>query len=241
VHTPRHIRKNSGFSTQEEHIVLLGLEALTETPNLRYATRSNYLSSFRGTLYPAYVGKEEIAFPDVPGEVFPNPIYTIKGKDFSCSTFKCRTHGDLNATNVLIDQDKHAWLIDFYRTGPGHILRDCIELESVVKFELLSGGELQYRYTLEKALMAMRRFREVRNAAYDAPNEEYKKAFAIVRKIRELAKELVHPSDDMREYYQGLLYLSVNTLRFSHLPKLNRTHALLAAGMICKELGLRPT
>jgi hypothetical protein len=41
VHTPRHIRKNSGFSTQEEHIVLLGLEALTKTPNLRYATRSN--------------------------------------------------------------------------------------------------------------------------------------------------------------------------------------------------------
>jgi hypothetical protein len=40
VHTPRHIRKNSGFSTQEEHIVLLGLEALTKTPNLRYATRS---------------------------------------------------------------------------------------------------------------------------------------------------------------------------------------------------------
>jgi transposase len=43
VHTSRHIRKNSGFSTQEEHVVLLGLEALTETPNLRYATRSNYI------------------------------------------------------------------------------------------------------------------------------------------------------------------------------------------------------
>ena len=43
MHTPRHIRKNSGFSTQEEHIVLLGLEALTETPNLRYATRSKYV------------------------------------------------------------------------------------------------------------------------------------------------------------------------------------------------------
>jgi hypothetical protein len=40
VHTPRHIRKNSSFSTQDEHLVLLGLEALTETPNLRYATRS---------------------------------------------------------------------------------------------------------------------------------------------------------------------------------------------------------
>jgi hypothetical protein len=42
LHTSRHIRKDSGFSTQDEHRVLLGLEALTKAPNRRYATRSNY-------------------------------------------------------------------------------------------------------------------------------------------------------------------------------------------------------
>jgi len=42
LHTPRHTRKNSSFSTQDEHLGLLGLEALTETPNLHYATRSIY-------------------------------------------------------------------------------------------------------------------------------------------------------------------------------------------------------
>ena len=42
MHTPRHIRKNSGFSTQDEHMVLLGLEALTEALYLRYATCSTY-------------------------------------------------------------------------------------------------------------------------------------------------------------------------------------------------------
>jgi len=40
MHTSRHSRKNSSFSTQGEHLVLLGLEALTEASNLRYATRS---------------------------------------------------------------------------------------------------------------------------------------------------------------------------------------------------------
>jgi hypothetical protein len=40
VHTLWYSRKNSGFSTQEEHLVLLGLEALTNALNLRYATRS---------------------------------------------------------------------------------------------------------------------------------------------------------------------------------------------------------
>jgi hypothetical protein len=40
MHTSRHSRKNSSFSTQGEYLVLLGLEALTEVSNLRYATRS---------------------------------------------------------------------------------------------------------------------------------------------------------------------------------------------------------
>ena len=44
MHTPRHIRKNSGFSTQDEHMVRLGLEALTEALYLRYATCSNYMA-----------------------------------------------------------------------------------------------------------------------------------------------------------------------------------------------------
>src|SRR5215510_959289 len=41
-HTSRHTGKNSGFSTQDEHLVLLGLEALTDTSNFRSATRSMY-------------------------------------------------------------------------------------------------------------------------------------------------------------------------------------------------------
>jgi transposase-like protein len=42
LHTSRHTRKNSGFSTQDEHRGLLGLEALTEAINFHYATRSIY-------------------------------------------------------------------------------------------------------------------------------------------------------------------------------------------------------
>ena len=39
------------------------------------------------------------------------------------------THGDLNGDNLFVDGE-HAWAIDFERTGPGHILRDFIELET---------------------------------------------------------------------------------------------------------------
>ena len=43
LHTSRHTGKNSGFSTQDEHLVLLGLEALTDASHFRSATRSSYV------------------------------------------------------------------------------------------------------------------------------------------------------------------------------------------------------
>ena len=42
MHTPRHIRERQRLFNPDEPSVLLGLEALTETLNLRYATRSTY-------------------------------------------------------------------------------------------------------------------------------------------------------------------------------------------------------
>lgn len=42
LHTSRHTRKNSSFSTQDKRIVLLGLEALPYASHLHYATRSKY-------------------------------------------------------------------------------------------------------------------------------------------------------------------------------------------------------
>src|SRR5215470_859759 len=50
MHTSRHSRKNSGFSTQGEHLVLLGLGALTEvsSPVTRHALSSNFSPQSHG-------------------------------------------------------------------------------------------------------------------------------------------------------------------------------------------------
>src|SRR5215468_1420196 len=47
LHTSRHTRKNSSFSTQDTRIVLLGWEALPDASHLHYATRSSYLRRHR--------------------------------------------------------------------------------------------------------------------------------------------------------------------------------------------------
>ena len=188
--------------------------------------------------FPYYQDQRVMTFRDLPGERFPNPVYAMAGWSYSSSTFLCVTHGDLNAGNIMIDEDRHTWLIDFYRTGKSHILRDCIELESVVKFSLLVGERLIDRFELERSLLRMDRFSQLGSLHYDAPDEEYAKSFAAVKKLRQLAGDLIYPHDDFREYGVGLFYYCLNMQRFYSLPKVNRLHALMAAGMLCDKLKL---
>lgn len=53
VSYPQVYQKEQSFSTQEKHVVLLGLEALSEAFNLCYATRSS------STVFP---GSLELSF-----------------------------------------------------------------------------------------------------------------------------------------------------------------------------------
>jgi len=108
----------------------------------------------------------------------------------------CRTHGDLNARNILVTEYipsgeltteselsrrvLQAWLIDFARTGEGHALRDFIVLESWIKFKLLLtelrrqnwtlSQTLRQWYTLETTLIKQRAFSSLKN--FEVPNRQ---------------------------------------------------------------------
>jgi hypothetical protein len=54
LHTSRHTRKNSSFSIQGEHLVLLGLEALTQPPTSVTRHALYYQFDKVSLYYPAY-------------------------------------------------------------------------------------------------------------------------------------------------------------------------------------------
>ncbi len=144
------------------------------------------------------------------------------------------THGDLHSRNVLIDQNQQAWLIDFYRSGPGHYFRDLIELESDIKFSLLSVADLRNLLYFEAALLNAKSFQE----AQPSPrfrNPELQKAFDVIRGIRVITGELFGPSS-MQEYYQGLLLQTLAILHLKHISKPKKRHAYLSAALICRRL-----
>lgn len=37
-------------------------------------------------------------------------------------------HGDLNLSNIILDQNNNVWLIDFYYTTKAHILKDVLKV-----------------------------------------------------------------------------------------------------------------
>lgn len=151
------------------------------------------------------------------------------------------THGDLHASNVIVNKERRTWLIDFYKTGVGHILRDFAEMESDIKFTLFGSKSLNARYQLEKALLAPRNLHE--EIALDSnPSPQQTRALAAIQRLRQLAFKLTDIGDT-REYYMALLFYALKSISgftsgsgSTQDRSAAQHHALLSAALICQRL-----
>ncbi len=177
--------------------------------------------------------------------IFTNPLALAVDQPQWISTYVCTTHGDFNSHNILLDDYKNTWLIDFLRTGQGHILHDISELDSIVRFELLAGTDatLDERLAMEEALCRIDHFSRIGELEmnFSTENGLLAKAFATVIHLRKLAGKLLarRTHEDMEEYSLALFYHALNTLRFNDLSITQREHALLCASLLADTLHLR--
>ena len=190
-------------------------------------------------------GKEKLKFtslPNIPN--FTNPVWAIASHAFIKPTYTCITHGDLNENNFLIDEAGHTWLIDFGRTGTGHILRDVAELDAIVRIQLLAENEatLEERLMMETTLCQAANFSELQQLSNNlqTTNKALSKAYAVAIYLRNIAHKLVERrlGDDMSDYYVALIYYALGYLRYYALSRLQREHALLSASLLVDCLGL---
>jgi hypothetical protein len=165
----------------------------------------------------------------------------LAGNRFIRSTAVTITHGDFNEHNILLDRTGDAWLIDFLRTGPGHILRDVAQLDSVVRFHLLGPDEatLEERFEMESALSATTKTDQLGEltASFGTANPALKKAFETSVALRVIAARLIEAGGlgDFGEYQLASMFFAVNTIRFYSLPQTQREHALLAACVLAEQ------
>jgi DNA-binding response OmpR family regulator len=194
----------------------------------------------------------QITLGDSPQE-FPNPIEFGLRRDsekettsvFPSGSLFAITHGDLNSSNILVSKEGKPCLIDFYKTGYGHIFRDIAELESVIKFELLDADSLLIRYQLEIALVTPRVLTDVVSLEEEYAASELTKAVGAINKLRQLAGEISSAVSlhELREYQTALLFYALKEMvgfssgaDDSTCCRIQQYHALVSAAIICREL-----
>jgi hypothetical protein len=177
--------------------------------------------------------------------IFPHPLrFVQKFRDtFPIPRFQCRTHGDLNGRNMFIDEDSRVWLIDFFKTRWGVVLRDFGELETVIKFQLLETHDLMTLYEFEKALLGPGSLDD--SIDLTLPLQQMKdihKAWITITQLRTLARQKAE-SADIKGYYVGLLFYALKLLSWEGTFSIDRDrspirqrHVLLSAAMVAHRL-----
>jgi hypothetical protein len=195
---------------------------------IKAAMRTEHLAEFIEPLW--------LSFPGL-GRKLMNPLQWFqKNNHWITSIYTCFTHGDLHGGNVLLDAASQIWLIDFYRTGEGHILRDIIELETDIKFNLLDAADLSELFKFEAALLAAQYMGDVLSPPDFRDRPELKKAFKVVSGLRDITQRLLGAEVEMKEYYWGLFLLTLNVIRLKSIERLKKRHALLAASLLAHRL-----
>jgi DNA-binding response OmpR family regulator len=160
-------------------------------------------------------------------------------------TYRSITHGDLNGGNIFVDEGGRPWLIDFFKSGWGPVLRDLAELESVVKFELIETRNLRALLDFEQAILRPTRFDQPLYSTRELEGQgsaELRRALAVISTLRRLAQRL-GDAWSTAEYDVGLLYYALkvltqrgNTAQGQARYPVRARHALFSAAMLCTKL-----
>lgn len=158
-------------------------------------------------------------------------------KSITACTALAVTHGDLHGDNLLIDENRNAWVIDFERTGEGHILQDFVELEADLINRLMSKQEhLPSFYQLCLNVTQSTELTGLKNIER-FEDTEIKKSMQTISLLRQLAREVTGIAD-ARQYLLGLLFNTLfrATIIGESAQTLSQHRALMLASIICHRL-----
>lgn len=151
-------------------------------------------------------------------------------------------HGDLNGANIIIDERENVWIIDFFHTHRGHILKDFAKLENDVLYiyteiETLADLKLAYRFT-DFLLAHTNPLELLSPLPHYFSGTPFDRCYQVINMIRQLARnyQAGNAATLRLQWLLPQLRYAVHTLGFDEPNKLQRTWALYTAGKIVQLL-----
>lgn len=205
-----------------------------------YDFSSRYAAGVRRSV-EAVTGRAE---PDdtisLGGATVPNPCRFYErdidalAEPGSSARFVSYLHGDLNGRNIIVDEQENVWLIDFFHTHRGHVLRDLIKLENDLLYiwtPVRSDDELDEAFRLSDLLIG------VEDLAAPLPEArfagaQFQKAWETARVLRSFYPALIRTDRDPYQLHAGLLRYAVHTLSFDEPDLRQKRWALYSAGVL---------
>jgi protein-tyrosine phosphatase/nicotinamidase-related amidase len=179
------------------------------------------------------------------GQKFPNP-YTFTRDDLgklmslnNRSSFFSYVHGDLNGANIMVDPQDNVWLIDFFHTDKGHVLKDLIKFENDLLYIYTS---LETEEDMDEAMILSELLFEVRDLAQPLkPVEEtsltkpgFIRTYQTLQILRSYYPPLIEHDRDSLQLIIGQLRYSLHTLMFFESNHNHKLWALYNSGHYCR-------
>lgn len=155
-------------------------------------------------------------------------------------------HGDLNGANIILDANRNVWLIDFFHTHRGHILKDLAKLENDLLYiwtPLECAEDLAAATRLTDALL------DIRDLAGELPDsaamritaKPLARAWETIRHLRTFYPALLESDRDPLQLLIAQLRYAVHTLGFEECNHWQKLWALYTAGHAAVAIEQRMT
>lgn len=160
------------------------------------------------------------------------------------SAYFSYVHGDLNGANIIIDTHENVWLIDFFHTGLGHVLKDFIKLENDILYiytPVNNEEELAEACRLTDCLLRTgdlgRPLPDVKTTGLSNP--EMVRTYETIKYLRSFYPPLVHDDRNPLQLNIAQLRYAGHTLIFDESNEWQKLWALYTTGKCCSVIRTR--